>query len=283
MFVYFQPRGGFNDILTITERVLNYCIQKKRLLLLDTINSEYRINFSDYFVFKHPLVISDFNKIRTILTQGELSVYPDILDGKLDEVLDGVTRFRWTQTGYYIGDTDVPLNLPVDCSKKIIVFASVGGGNAVGIFHKYIELRPRVSEFCQTNYSRLNSPYLAIQVRNTDYTCEYVDLYEHNRELISKYETVYVATDDKKCIDFFRQKGLNVYNFITFPNDDTYHNLHNNQSLDPDTKIKDLMSDIYILTMADRILSISRGGFIQFVRACNQHSELIGSKFSYFK
>ena len=279
MFVYFQPQGGFNDILTITEHVLKYCVHFKRILLLDMVNSEYKINFSDYFIFKHPLVICDFNKIKELLSDTELSVYPKELHGKLNNVLDNSIKFRWSLEGYYIGDTQTKLILPPHpCTEKVIVFASVGGGNAINLFRYYVELLPHVKEYCQQNYSKLPKPYLAIQIRNTDHQCDYAKMYEDNKDLVHSYKNIYVATDDKKTIEFFREKGLNVYNFITFPESD-YNNLHNNQTLDPDVKIKDLMSDVHILTLSDKILSVSKGGFIRFVRECQESSNMLKSKF----
>jgi hypothetical protein len=63
MYVYLQPQGGLNDILSVIETTLIYCIKHKRKLLLDTVNTTYRINFIDYFSFLHPCIIEDINEI----------------------------------------------------------------------------------------------------------------------------------------------------------------------------------------------------------------------------
>ncbi len=51
MYVYLIPKGGFNDILCVINKALLYCQKYNRTLLIDTINSHYKINFSDYFYF----------------------------------------------------------------------------------------------------------------------------------------------------------------------------------------------------------------------------------------
>ena len=61
MYVYLQPQGGFNDILSVIETTLIYCMKHKRKLLLDTFNTTYRINFINYFSFKHSCIIEDIN------------------------------------------------------------------------------------------------------------------------------------------------------------------------------------------------------------------------------
>lgn len=280
MFVYFQPQGGFNDILTSTNFVLDYCKQFRRILLLDTVNSKYKINFSDYFIFKDPLVIYDFEKITEMLSDPSISIFPSELNGKMEDVLKSKLKFKWTQSGIIIPETGTRLILPGNCNAKVIVFASVGGGNAIHFFKKYIELKPLVKNFCLNNYNKLRPPYLCLQIRNTDYNCDYKKLYEENKKLIHSYKDVYVATDDKQSIDFFKNKNLNIYNFTTFPIDNEYHNLHTS-IIDPKTKILELFSDIFIITMADKLLSVSIGGFIQFVRSCHENSQIISQKFKH--
>ena len=275
MFIYFQTQSGFNDILTAIQFLLNYCIRSKRILLLDTVNGIYNINFSDYFEFKHPLVICDFNKIKNILKENEKSVHPEHLEGNLHHVITGDIRFKWTIHGYeYDG---AKLDLPLNSTKKVVMFASVGGGDGINVFHKYVFLKPSLRNHCNINLSKINRPYICVQVRNTDHKCDYKKLYEDNKSLLHSYNSVYIATDDKHCLKFFNEMGLNVYNFVTFS--DTYRTIHQDMTLDPDTKIKDLMTDICMITMADKLISNSKGFFIHFVRSCNQHSELISSKF----
>jgi len=48
------PAGGFNDILSQIYFSIEYCIKFKRILLINTVNTDYHINFSDYFTINLP-------------------------------------------------------------------------------------------------------------------------------------------------------------------------------------------------------------------------------------
>ena len=66
-------------------------------------------------------------------------------------------------------------------------------------------------------YSNIKKPYICIQIRNSDRDCNYKKLYEENKDIIKKYNIV-IATDDKLSLEFLKNKGLNILNFTTFPN-----------------------------------------------------------------
>ena len=58
-----------------------------------------------------------------------------------------------------------------------------------------------------------------------------------------------------------------IKNFTTFP-DDLYYNLHES-NINSYIKFIDLICDIYLITMSDKIFSNSIGRFIHLVRKCN--------------
>jgi hypothetical protein len=141
---------------------------------------------------------------------------------------------------------------------------------------KSLYFKQNIIDHVKEQYSKLPSPYLCIQVRNTDRKCDYVSLYEINKELIHSYNSIYIATDDKDSLDFFRSKGLPIYNFTDFPSI-PYENLHFS-SIDPDIKIKNLICDIYIISMAEKLLTNSIGGFICLCRAIRKDINIITDK-----
>ena len=89
---------------------------------------------------------------------------------------------------------------------------------------------------------------------------------EHENEIRS-FKEIYIATDDKKSIDFYREKGLQVKNFTTFPHTN-YYNLHYS-NIDPHTKFIDMICDIFILGFSHTLMSNSSGGFIKLVTSIN--------------
>jgi hypothetical protein len=48
-YLYFEPKGGFNDVLCSTALCLNYCVSNNRVLLVNGLKSDYKIHFPDYF------------------------------------------------------------------------------------------------------------------------------------------------------------------------------------------------------------------------------------------
>jgi hypothetical protein len=73
-------------------------------------------------------------------------------------------------------------------------------------------------------------------------------------------------------LDFYRKNGLNVKNFTTFPKN-KYKNLHY-LVIDSEIKFVDVFSDIFIIGMADKLMSNSKGGFINLVRFINRNKLL---------
>jgi hypothetical protein len=261
MYVYLSPQGGFNDMLCNIHRTIDYCVKTNRTLLVDTTKSSYGINFSDYFYLKdiQISIITDVNIIRSIIADDSLSIYPNNIT---DRNIDNWT-FTWTPRSIYTLNKTL-LRLPVDsCKEDIIIHSVCGGGSGIVLF-KQLFFKKHIIDHIKHQFEKLPSKYISIHVRNTDIKCDYKLLYNQNKDLIHSYNTVYIATDDSNSLDFFRSQGLNVVNFTEFPIVPTF-NLHYS-SISSDTKIKNMICDIYVICMSDRLLSNSQGGFIKLLR-----------------
>jgi len=255
--------------------IIEYCIKTNRHLLLDTTKGEYKIIFSDYFYLKNiPIEITtDIHIIRTIIAKNTLTIYPhSVIDRHVDSWV-----FNWVRDGGVFRIDNTILTLPIEtCSDDIIIHARCGSGNPIELF-KNLYFKQNITDHVKCEFNKLPDKYLCIQIRNTDYTCDYKSLYETNKELIHSYETVYIATDDKNSIDYFRSKNLNIINFTEFPSIPS-QNLHGS-NISAETKIKNLICDIYIIAMADKLLSISKGGFINLIRNIRNDTSIINDKF----
>jgi len=284
MYLYFQPQGGFNDTLVGLDIAIQFCQRYNRKLLLDTFNVTYKINFSDYFEFSNYNIIGNKNDIIKTKHEKDNDVYPSCFNGKMLNLINGEYTFDYNGNFSY---QNISLNLP-DTSRNetIIVHASCGGGDGYKMFK---QLHPSfdIKKICNERYKLLTNHYLCIQVRNTDYKCDYEKLYYNYKDSIHSYNCIYVSTDCKKVIDFFKSKGLNIFNFTHFPSEDEYNNsyqdkcysLHCDKHIDSHTKIVDLMADIYIIALCDNLLSCSHGGFIDLVRKCKNHKNDIINQF----
>jgi hypothetical protein len=261
MYVYLSPQGGLNDMLSNIYRTIEYCVKSKRSLLIDTTKCCYGINFSDYFNLKDAPVsiIADISEIRKIIADETLTIYQNALT---DRNLDN-WKFIYTDTCIYtLNDvyTELP---PVECSDSIIVHCLCGGGRGINLFKNLI-FSQNIINHVKSESTKLPSKYIAIHVRNTDIKCDYISLYNNNKKLIHSYSAVYIGTDDEESVKFFRREGLNVLNFTEFP-ENPMRNLHYS-TVSSDTKMKNLIFDMYAMSIADELLSNSPGGFINLIR-----------------
>ena len=272
-YVYLVPMNGFNDILNVIYLSVEYCRQNKRILMIDTRKSCYTFCFDDYFYFKNidiP-IITDIDTIETIFSDTTLTIYPDIIKNR--DLKQFNFKHLYATTYHY---NNIRLDLPyININTDIIVHIKSGNGNSIPIL-KCLYFKQNIIDHVKEQYSKLPSPYLCIQVRNTDRKCNYISLYEINKELIHSYNSIYIATDDKDSLEFFRSKGLPIYNFTDFPSI-PYENLHYS-SIDPDTKIKNLICDIYIISMAEKLLTNSIGGFIKLCKTIREDINIITDK-----
>ena len=280
-YVLVVPHGGFNDCLGMILKAIEYCKKYNRTLLLHMRRPIYNINFSDFFDVL-PLIecdiIYDFNIINDLLTNNQYSVYPDCLNNLLKGVLYNTVRimFRDVNSAYFV--RNVELSLPSDVVEAdVIVFSSGGGGKGYTLF-QHLTLKDSVKQHCRQRLGLLSDDnYLCIHVRNTDYKCDYQKLYSDNKALIDSFGKIYVATDDKHVVTFFKTKHQNVFNFTQFPKESKYRSLHTS-SIDTIVKMNDMLCDIFIAANSKQILSNSRGGYIKLMRDCFDNKDFIMNK-----
>ena len=266
-YVIFIPQGGINDCFSSIVNVISYCKRNKRTLLLDFTNSVYNINFSDYFYIKKLdcCIIYNSNEIKNIILSLEnsncLTVYPNNLDLNLIDLFDKTKKitFHYQRGKPYFLYNNIPLNLPINVDENVILHSRCGGGDGF-IFLNKLSLCENIKNIVKKKISLLKDNYLCIQVRNTDYNCDYKNLYKNNKDYIHSFDEVYICTDDKFVYEFFKSKILNVLCFTTFP-EKSYRNIHTSNILSS-TKMEDLLTDMFIATNSKSILSNSRGDLL---------------------
>ena len=120
-YLYCMPRGGFNDNLSVIVQGLEYCKKYNRILLVDTINSTYKVDFGNYFEFQHDNIICDAEKIRRFLYDKEVTIYPSILNDKMNYILNNSIEFTFSKQGFNYKSiiTSLPSS---DVSENIVVF-----------------------------------------------------------------------------------------------------------------------------------------------------------------
>ena len=197
-------------------------------------------------------------------------IYPSELQDKMDDILKEKIIFSYSpkslESNFSYNNTSLILQDKI-IKENIIIYSSCGGGNGYILF-KELRFNKNVINICKERYDRLIKPYLCIHIRNTDYKCDYAEFFIEHENEIRSFKEIYIATDDKTAIDFYREKGLQVKNFTTFP-EKIYNNLHYSD-IDHHTKFLDMICDIFIIGLSNKLMSNSCGGFIKLVRLINK-------------
>lgn len=252
MYIYYQTTNGFNDLMSRIMWYVKVCEKYNVTLLVDGEHGTYHVDFSTYFTFPHPYIITDISTIRSILAEHPITLTIPRIDNP------PVTYF-----GEIMGN------------HKMIWFKNLRHFQCSYPLFSKLMFASAVKQECHRRRALLGAKYLGIQVRNTDHTCNYPSLYETNKVLIHSFP-VYLATDCPKALQFFKSKGVNVKNFITFQQDGKP--LHKS-SVPSSTKFMDMLCDIYLIGMASAILSNSKGGFIKLMMMCNKNKDVLTKQF----
>lgn len=299
-YVLFVPMGGLNDMLGVIQDTIDYCNRYGRVLLLHTLPCEYNINFSDYFEINNKNVICDSNEIKQILINNELTVYPTILkkdllnifncncsstipvkDGKGYEYVTRKNQLCYEKGGSFSYHESTPLVLPIHNPKEdVIIHSRCRNGEyqhkAEQLFRS-LEFTEKLKNWCKSKINVLPDNYICIQVRHTDNVSDYKKLYSDNKLKIESSSNVYVATDNKSVLEYFKDKRDDIINFTTYP-EVRGKNLHNDTTIEPEVRICECITDIMVATNSKEILSNSSGGYILLMRHCFQNKKDILSK-----
>lgn len=286
-YLYIPLLHGFTDTLARIQRCMEFCSNVNRKLLVSFENTPYKISFDNYFTQYNNRIITDPSEIERILSQATTRVYPELYNNNrkyltwdLDMFEQEHDYFVTFEHKYMIGREQLP-------EADIIVFWCQGYNHSHGYFwHDYaytflkdIVYKPCITDYARRAHANMPTPYLCIQIRNTGYKSNFPLLYETHKDMIHSYKNVYIATDYRESLDFFREKNVNVYSFTTFQTSST-EELHSTSSVSGDTKILDLFMDMYMIIMADQFLSNSNGTFIKLCRLLHENKQQAAQKYA---
>ena len=254
-------------MMSRAEHALSYASRYNRVVLLNTSESVYDVDFGEYFFSVNRRIIVDKDWIQRILSSctERLAIMPSNKN-ELEErgLLSWSTNH--TTTSLRIPDMDLP--------EQLISYRSSGGGSPYVFLRDNFVATAKLRQLLKARYGELldhtaGKGYVSIQIRNTDHTCDYQLLYQENKRLIHS-NAVHIATDDKDCLQFFDQRGVRYWNFCEFPDEDICSgrnkNLHSSIEISGETKFLDMLSDLYLMSKSKKILSNSKGGFIRLAK-----------------
>ena len=195
MYLYFKPWCGFNDDLSRIIWMNKFCTECGRVLLLDGERGTYAVDYSKLMTFPGS-IIYDTKTVDNVLKKYPLVQLPFINCNASPTAVQDLARSAGNHPLVTLRIRHIGTGYPL--------FRCLG-------------FLPTVKAECQRRRNLLGDKYICIQVRNTDRKCDYIGLYNANREAIHSYPAVYLATDCEEVLTFFNKK-LPVKNFAVIYN-----------------------------------------------------------------
>jgi hypothetical protein len=271
------PGGGFNDTLCQAVRCLRYAKKFHRTLVVDTRRSSLADDFSRYFLSDdNTILLSADDDLLNVLCAA--TIRPSFLKGRL-------TTFttQYNKDGKFI-DTETGLPVSFDCKKDyaedLLVHSNLGGGyNALELLGK-LRLQPAVAAHIIETERSLDSDYLAVHIRNTDYRTEYMPFFRDIREKVAGRALV-VCSDDRNCREAAREffTGCKVTTVTDIP-DTGGESLHFYDSGDKYAKNSAMLTDLFTLAGARELFftRVAQGvysGFSALAYALHRRPDIV--------
>lgn len=265
-YILLEPRGGLNDSLSQILKYQNIADRMNRKLIVSFKKNFLLEFFEEFFYFENHNFIYKQDEINEILKKKPV-FFPSFITYENYYII----KFKYKKNNnciFTFNDINVSFDINKKYSEDILVVASCGGGYPISIF-KNIRFKDNIKKYIKEKYNLVPKKYESIQVRNTDYICNYQDLINK----INLNNNIYIATDSVEVINFFKKITNKIYNFTKFSKI-LNSPLHSDLSkLDNKIVLRDLFTDIFFLIMSDKIYSNSKGGFINLIRGLYDDTE----------
>jgi hypothetical protein len=267
-YVLVRPMGGLNDLFNQIAICYDYARKHRRILLIDTLPTDFKDDFFRYFVPK-----TDMIKPLSAIDHEALSFYPDI---KQD-----LFRYEpiWVRKRAFAPSTNPALQLTFDFSEHYdqdcLVHHAAGragyGRKAMNLFY----LKDEILDAVKACRNALPIGYGAVHIRNTDLSSNYKPYLEQNIGEISAYSAVFLATDNAAVINEVRNSYSNV-KWVSFSKNISANgmpiHMKRRHALDPYPINVDALVDLLTIACSAKIFSpvTTKGklsGFTQLAQA----------------
>ena len=276
-YILLWPQGGMNDSFVQILNLKQVAKKKNRKLIVD---------FSKNFLFEHFETFLKLNDNDIIFKQDQIkkilsnkpSIFPSIIN------CDNYNKAKsaWAPNSgnlHKYKDVSLGFNYNKKYNEDILLISIYGGGDGYPLF-KMISYNDNIIHHIKEKLNSISKIYDCIQVRNTDYKCNFKDLLKN----LSPKNDIYIATDSQEAVDYFKNNLKNkVYNFTTFGKRKNFP-LHTQWSRnDPKIILRDLITDIILVALSRKLLSNSIGGFIVLLRKLRKDANMINTLTKIFR
>ena len=185
-YVLYKQINGFNDMFCQLVKCYTYCKKNNRLLLIDNGNHPQSMNldFNKYFHFNTDIIITDKDKINSILKHNKLTIlnnFQEYLTNNYSTYWNGMDQY-----GKILCDSKTGLELRFDFNKiydeDILLYFQGGSDYNGGLLFTILRLKNDIIDLIRTKYLSIKKPYISIYVRNTDLQTDYKELYNKNKQ-----------------------------------------------------------------------------------------------------
>ena len=276
------PQGGFNDFCEIIWLSFDYCKKFDRILVIDT---RYIITFKDdfrnYIIINDPLVYTgDIDILFHDLKLNDASFYPKI-SNKLSDFgnINQITKnFVWKKQGIYFNEYRCSFPLDKKYEEKVLFYSTVKGCSNISNLLQISKIESTLQSKIQTKYKSIPKDYVAIHIRNTDYSSNFTKFHEEHKYLLEN-KNIFLATDDYNVVEYFKKiYKERLFHFSNIPsiiirNKRGFH--YDNKVVSSKTMIEDCISDFLLCCLAENYYySCEKSSFsknVELVRECNQN------------
>lgn len=242
---------GLCDIFSNIYRTYKYCVKYNRKLLINFKNTTYKCNLGNFCYFKDKRIITNSCKINYITRKVKDKLNVEICPHHLHR-------------------------LNKDWSNKVILIRFRGFANKPGksggierpfsqypflvwnfIFEKLV-VTETLKTYINLKLNLIKKPYTAIQIRNTDRSCDYNNLIIKNINNFDK--TIYLATDNENTLIELKNNypQFEFINFCTFPENSQPMHFSN---INGDFKMRDLLTDLFIVAKSNKFYTNGAGRY----------------------
>lgn len=246
-YIIYQGSGGLVHLLGGLVYCCDYIKNKRNyLLVIDIKNHEAFSNyFSNYFILKDIKYTEDYNDIKNSDNYYKIKLsYLNKTNVKYDKNVGYIHKCN--NNFINIGQSLDKINY----YNNIKMYAGNGGNNKSSII-KYIKCNDKIKT--KLKDYKINKKYIGIHFRNTDRNNCINNFIDKVKKLDNKFKNykIYIATDDIKALDIFKNKLKDYDIFYYFePYDAKGENIHFNDP-DKDKVIMSILVDMYMLYYSD--------------------------------
>jgi len=275
------PQGGFNDFCEIIWSSFIYCKKFDRILVIDTRHIiTFKDDFRNYIIINDPLVYTgDIDILFDDLKKSDSTFYPKISSklSDFENISDITSKFIWKKLGIYFNEFRCSISLDKNYDEKVLIYSTVKGGPNISNLLQISKLDSALQNKIKTKYESIPKDYVAIHIRNTDYSSNFKKFHEDHMHLL-KNKSIFLATDDYNVIEYFKNiykdRLFHLSNIpsIIIREKKGFH--YDNKVVSPRTMIEDCISDFLLCSLGNEYYySCEKSNFSKNIELVRQNNK----------